>query len=222
MIFKKWLIENKTKSMWKDVPYRARVLFSAECAEKVLHIFEKEFPQDTNPGKAIQAAFDFGLNGIPINRNEFFQTRITNYEDAETDEELESMRRVPPIGMSYKKTSYNTPAQHAIIAAMNSLSGIDNVAVSSRALGIKIFKRFNSLKQKVIGPNIDFSPKWKTSTTIGISQQIWYSRTIGNLPILADALMDVGVDDNLVNYMIRDQEQTLADWFLWNLNLGHL
>lgn len=32
------------------------VLFAAECAERVLHIFEQEFPADDRPRKALEAA----------------------------------------------------------------------------------------------------------------------------------------------------------------------
>ena len=38
-------------------------LFAADCAELVLHIFEKEYPNDDRPRKAIQAARDYA-NGL--------------------------------------------------------------------------------------------------------------------------------------------------------------
>ena len=43
-------------------------LFAADCAELVLHIFEKEYPNDDRPRKAIQAARDYA-NGL-INAEE--------------------------------------------------------------------------------------------------------------------------------------------------------
>ncbi len=38
-------------------------LFSADCAESVLHIYEKRYPNDDRPRKAIQAARDYA-NGV--------------------------------------------------------------------------------------------------------------------------------------------------------------
>ena len=38
-------------------------LFAADCAESVLHIYEKQYPNDDRPRKAIQAARDY-VNGV--------------------------------------------------------------------------------------------------------------------------------------------------------------
>jgi hypothetical protein len=38
-------------------------LFAADCAESVLHIYEKQYPNDDRPRKAIQAARDYA-NGV--------------------------------------------------------------------------------------------------------------------------------------------------------------
>jgi hypothetical protein len=38
-------------------------LFAADCAESVLHIYEKKYPNDDRPRKAIQAARDYA-NGV--------------------------------------------------------------------------------------------------------------------------------------------------------------
>jgi hypothetical protein len=68
--------------------------------------------------------------------------------------------------------------------------------------------------------DIKFNPEWITEHTIGIAAKIWEDRNVGNLPILADALQDAGAEEHLVQYM-REGSNTLADWFLWNLNLHH-
>lgn len=48
---------------WNDKTLR---LFAADCAERVLPVFEKEYPADDRPRRAIQAARDFanGLIGV--------------------------------------------------------------------------------------------------------------------------------------------------------------
>lgn len=43
---------------------RTARLFSADCAERVLHVFEKHFPNDKRPRLAIQAARDFAHGRI--------------------------------------------------------------------------------------------------------------------------------------------------------------
>jgi len=55
----------KQVETWNE---RTARLFAADCAERVLPIFEKEFPNDARPRKAIQAARDF-VNG-KIDRKE--------------------------------------------------------------------------------------------------------------------------------------------------------
>ena len=45
---------------WKDKEIR---LFAADCAELVLHVYEKQYPRDNRPRKSIQAARDYA-NGL--------------------------------------------------------------------------------------------------------------------------------------------------------------
>jgi hypothetical protein len=42
---------------------------------------------------------------------------------------------------------------------------------------------------------IEFDPRWRTEDTIGLARAIYEERTFGRLPILADALMDAGCED---------------------------
>jgi hypothetical protein len=48
-------------------------LFAADCAESVLHIYEKQYPNDDRPRKAIQAARDYA-NGL-INEDKLSASR---------------------------------------------------------------------------------------------------------------------------------------------------
>ena len=48
-------------------------LFAADCAESVLHIYEKQYPNDYRPRKAIQAARDYA-NGV-IGKDELGDAR---------------------------------------------------------------------------------------------------------------------------------------------------
>jgi hypothetical protein len=63
-----------------------------------------------------------------------------------------------------------------------------------------------------------FQEFWKTSDNIELAKHIWNTRNLANLPILADSLEESGVPNELVKHL-REDNNTLADWFLWNLNL---
>ncbi len=51
----------KKLDSWNE---RTALLFAADCAEHVLDIFEKKYPADDRPRKAIQATRDFALGKI--------------------------------------------------------------------------------------------------------------------------------------------------------------
>ena len=55
-------------------------LFAADCAEHVLHIYEKQYPDDDRPRKAIQAARDYA-NGL-IDDEELKAARAAAWEAA--------------------------------------------------------------------------------------------------------------------------------------------
>lgn len=40
---------------WRTQDKKYAVMFAVECAERVLHIFEREFPTDDRPRKALEA-----------------------------------------------------------------------------------------------------------------------------------------------------------------------
>ena len=54
-----------TRTIWKD--HRKEVsLFAAACAERVLYIFERQYPDDKGPREAIQAVRDFAEGKISL------------------------------------------------------------------------------------------------------------------------------------------------------------
>ena len=52
---------HKTKLNWAD---KTKRLFAADCAERVLHLFEEKYPEDKRPRKAIRASSDFAYGKI--------------------------------------------------------------------------------------------------------------------------------------------------------------
>jgi hypothetical protein len=65
-----------------------------------------------------------------------------------------------------------------------------------------------------------FKNHWKTSDNILLAKEIWNNRNLTNLPILADSLEESGVPNKMVKHMREEENNSLADWFLWNLNLN--
>ena len=43
---------------------------------------------------------------------------------------------------------------------------------------------------------VAFDPRWRTEDTLGLARGIYHERAFARLPLLADALMDAGCDDD--------------------------
>jgi hypothetical protein len=55
-----------------------------------------------------------------------------------------------------------------------------------------------------------FNPEWRTDTALALARQMYEGRDFGAMPILADALQDVGCDDEDVLSHCRDAGQVHA------------
>ena len=55
---------------------------------------------------------------------------------------------------------------------------------------------------------ITFSPEWRTDTAMSLARQMYEAREFGAMPILADALQDVGCDANDLLNHLRDTTAT--------------
>lgn len=207
-MFKKWINENK--KMTQGVPKRAVVLFSSECAQKALPLYERWFSNDYRPRQAIEAGYEYGLTGKPIPEKIIRDAREAYHFAAEA---------IDRGSQNYKMFLDATRAAEAASTVHDSRRNVDWTA-SNALYGDRNYDAFVNLKRRMIGNNVKFVNEWKTYNAIAVSKQIWSTRTVGNLPILADILMDSGIDESLVDYMKNQNEQTLADWFLWNINLS--
>jgi len=45
---------------------------------------------------------------------------------------------------------------------------------------------------------VAFDPRWRTADTVGLARAVYEDRSFARLPLLADALMDAGCDDDRV------------------------
>jgi hypothetical protein len=67
---------------------------------------------------------------------------------------------------------------------------------------------------------VTFDPHWLTSTTVALADTIYAERALDQLPILADALEDVGCDcANLLAHLRSDGPHVRGCWAL-DLMLG--
>jgi hypothetical protein len=55
---------------------------------------------------------------------------------------------------------------------------------------------------------VAFSPSWRTDTALTLARQMYESRDFGAMPILADALQDVGCDSEDILSHCRDTSLT--------------
>ncbi|MBL8867549.1 MAG: hypothetical protein JNK93_18485 [Planctomycetia bacterium] len=54
---------------------------------------------------------------------------------------------------------------------------------------------------------VAFDPRWRTSTTFGLTRTMYDARDFGAMPILADALQDAGCEDDAILNHCRDPQQ---------------
>ncbi len=71
--------------------------------------------------------------------------------------------------------------------------------------------------RQVKGPGIEFKSEWKTDTAVGLARNIFKTRNLKNMPILADALQDAGCDHEEIIAHLQRHQCCLFDWCLWNL-----
>jgi hypothetical protein len=70
--------------------------------------------------------------------------------------------------------------------------------------------------QSVVG-----DPRWRTSDVIGLAQAIYEEKAFERMPILADALMDAGCEDEQLIAHCRGESQHVRGCWLVDLVLGN-
>jgi hypothetical protein len=67
---------------------------------------------------------------------------------------------------------------------------------------------------------VAFDPRWRTADAVGLARAIYEDRVFVRMPLLADALMDVGCDDGLLLAHCRTAGQHARGCFALDLVLG--
>jgi hypothetical protein len=67
---------------------------------------------------------------------------------------------------------------------------------------------------------VSFDPRWRTEDVLGVARGIYEERAFDRLPLLADALMDAGCDDEQVLGHCRDEGPHARGCWVVDLVLG--
>lgn len=67
---------------------------------------------------------------------------------------------------------------------------------------------------------VAFDPRWRTTDVLGIAQGVYEDRAFDRLPLLADALMDAGCDDEQVLSHCRSEGPHVRGCFVVDMVLG--
>lgn len=159
---------------------RQMQLFSIACCERLLPV---------HPHPAYLHALQLMANHIEGKRDEQAVERLTDdltgIEDA--------IDRITTFAMALRMPWYDRET-----------SGI---ALRRLLLNTMLFRgaeeplRLCSILRDVFGNPfhpVDFDPRWRSSTVLGLATTINAERRYERMPILADALMDAGCDDEML------------------------
>jgi hypothetical protein len=87
----------------------------------------------------------------------------------------------------------------------------------------KIDRIANHISQDIVGNPyrpVVFDASWRTSDTIGLARGIYDERAFDRLPILADALMDAGCEDEQIVAHCRSEGMHVRGCWVVDLVLG--
>lgn len=104
-------------------------------------------------------------------------------------------------------------------ANANSANGFDHDAERIRDSQIRLQE---GIFREIVGNPflpIEFDPRWRTDDVMGIARGIYANRAFTHMPILSDALMDAGCDDEHIIGHCRGKNQHVRGCWLIDLIL---
>jgi len=175
------------------------VYFAAKCVEKVLCVFEQEFPDNKEVREAVEAATSFDTSKvkkaleklkIPPNSLEVFYAAV-------------SLLRVRDL---VDASSY---AAHAVISSVYATGELSPVAWDY------VNNLYNTIHTECVFPK-----EWKTKDATNVAKTLMESDGLEEMPILADALEDAGCDETETLHFLRSQPHLWSKgaWVLRNLS----
>lgn len=193
---------------------KVQVLFGVDCAKSAIHFFNQEFPNDNRPNNAIDIALKMAFDNVASDVSDICISAVAYaslYADSADPPSASAYAASASAYAAYVATN-DLDARLAAVAAANAAANAVNVHNDvHNNVSVPYDLYLKAYKEQ------PFRQEWKTANTIAIAKQIWYDRSLVNMPILADSLQDLGVQEKMVEHM-RNNQCGFSDWFLWNLN----
>jgi hypothetical protein len=188
----------------------------------------------------LQDLKDADWSSEPAAWMQFLNDPTLRFFDPAENEILPNIRRLFDLGVLTEE-AYRSGAEQLEVADPDALRRVraaaelaewciaTNMVFDERATGF-----FNRDAQMVAWPGgplirdifanpflpVTFDPRWRTSDAVGLARAIYDERAFDRLPILADALMDAGCDDEQVLAHCRSAGPHVRGCWVVDLVLG--
>jgi hypothetical protein len=99
------------------------------------------------------------------------------------------------------------------------IDGLNLVNLALRSNSAVLKEIFRDIFENQFRP-VAFDPRWRTSDVVGLARAIYDDKAFERMPILADALMDAGCEDEQVISHCRGDGRHVRGWWVVDLILG--
>lgn len=182
--------------------YRVARLIACHLARMILPSFENAFPNDSRPREALDYAEKLADNLTLI----VPEVSASIFECVDTCIRNAGGGFAETLGIEYIS---------AALAALYSATESGNVGavVSSFVENNGIFDVEDVVKPFLTPENDVLQPKFYTNDTISLAKTIYETNNFSLCPILADALMDAGYEDESVLERLRKPTRVMQAWW---------
>lgn len=209
------------------LPHRVRALLCYEWLKTMLPFMKKAFPAETRAQTALESVFRWVQKPTRRNESVAFAFSTREHENICNDPpplfrevHWELLSLVVQSGTVVRDQRGDNYSEGVLTDAMTwtcNVAGLRLVTgrVKREQREAWCWRTFQAAK----GPDTPFDPAWRTSDAVAIAKQIYSSRDLSAMPILADALEEAGMNHaDILSHLREDsQDWTLADWALTNL-----
>jgi hypothetical protein len=193
----------------RKLPVNQCILFGADLARNVLHVFESGFPDDKRPRLALEMVESLKHDPkIVLGADDAAYTADANRDK---DNWITYYYSTAAWAISYSARSlvrHNGNNKYYCVRKV-----VDWVLDTRRRDDCEFIQK---LYNHAYNPN-PFPNEWKTPDVLNISKAIIQERDFSSTPILADALTDAGCNDEILLNHLRNDIIGLSDWTLFSL-----
>lgn len=186
------------------LPIKQQVLYAIDCAFLILPIWQKSYPENKCPEEAIKLALKSVLEGN-VKEKELVVVAATVSNTA---------RQVP-------SPSAETNTVYAAINVALAAKTVINYTASKTANTIYWTANtitWKSVKDLYNQADQPFKEHYRTPDTLGLAKEIINNKDFSLMPVLADALIDLGCPEEQAD-LVRNNK-SYSNWTLYNLVIG--